>query len=392
MIRRKWPVALVALFVALLGWYLLYTERIVEALRADAATLTRIFAEVNEGLADPSPGSADQTLTQLQRLIIEVGVPLILTGPGDTVLAVENLPFEANLDTPAGQARIRDYIRRLDLRHPPVGDPELQHVHFGDPPDLRRLRWIPWLQAGGLLLTMLVGATVIRYQWRAEGERAWTAMARELAHQLGTPLSSLQGWLEVMKLPHGDRPGSVTDREVAQGVEEDLERLERVSRRFELIGRTPSLEGLDLHDVLQALERYLQTRLPRIGPGVALEVDAPPELPRVQGNDVLLTWALENVVKNSLDALAGRGGSIRIRARRDSDRVVVTIRDTGPGVAPEVRDRIFEAGVSSKAGGWGVGLTLSRRIIEGLHGGRIELVESGGEGAAFEVKLPVARG
>lgn len=390
--RRRWPVALATLFVALLGWYLVYTQEIVRALRADAETLTQIFAEVQAGLADPDPARAEDALFRLQTIILESGVPLVVTGPGDTVQYAENLPFEADLATPEGQRRVGAYVRRLDARQPPVGNPDIQALHFGDTPEVRRLRWIPWLQVGGLLLTVFVGLAMIRTQRSAESERAWTSMARELAHQLGTPLSSLQGWLEVLKLPHRERPASLADTDVARAIEEDLERLERISHRFELIGREPELASLPLQKVVRDLERYLAARLPRLGQGVDLVVDVPDTLPPVKGNEVLLVWALENVVKNALDALAGRGGRISIYARVVGSRhpqVSLRIRDTGPGVDPEIRDRIFEPGVTSKAGGWGVGLALSRRIVEGVHRGRIELLDGTG-GATFQVRLPVA--
>ncbi len=390
MLRIKWPVALATLFVVLLGWYLIYTHQIVRALQSDAETLTQIYAEVQAGLTSPEPGRADDALFQLQGIILESGVPLVQTGPGDTVLYAANLPFEVDLRTPAGQARVRTYIEGLDARRPPVGNPNLTHIHFGDSPEVRRLRWIPWLQAGGLLLTVFVGFTMIRYQRRAESEKAWTSMARELAHQLGTPLSSLQGWLEVLKLPDAERPGSLGESEVADAIGEDLERLERVSHRFELIGREPELEPLSLRSVVRDLERYMLARLPRLGRGVELVVDIPEGLPLVMGNRVLLIWALENVVKNALDALAGRGGKITIYARVVvGGWVSLRIRDTGPGVDPEIRDKIFEPGVSSKSGGWGVGLALSRRIVEGSHDGRIELLE-GMEGTTFQIRLPAA--
>ncbi len=394
MIRIKWPVALATLFVLVLGSYLLYTQRIVQALRTDAETLTQIYAEVQQGLTSTEPAAEVEALVTLQRIIIASRVPLVQTGPRDTVLAATNLPFDADLDTPEGQARVQDYVRRLDARHPPVGDPEVMHLHYGDSPEVRRLRWIPWLQVGGLLVTVLVGFTIIRYQRRAEGERAWTAMARELAHQLGTPISSLQGWLEVLRLPPGERPGGLGEGEVAAAIEEDLVRLERISHRFELIGREPELERLSLNQVVHDLERYLQARLPRLGRGVELRLDVPGSLPPVRANEVLLVWALENVVKNALDALAGRGGRITIRAREllDPDFVALRIEDNGPGVDPDIRDRIFDPGVSSKAGGWGVGLALSKRIVEGVHGGRLELLDTRGGGATFEVRLPADRG
>ncbi len=388
--RIRWPIAFATLFVALLGWYLYYTQRVWRALQSDAETLTEIFSQVQAGLTNPDPARADEALYRLQTIILESGVPLVLTGPGDTVLSAENLPFDVDLDTPEGQERMRAYIRRLDVSHPAVGDPRVQHLHFGDTPEVRRLAWVPKLQAAGLLLTVFVGFLMIRTQRRAESERAWTSMARELAHQLGTPLSSLQGWLEVLKLPHEDRPASLADADVAEAIEEDLDRLERISHRFELIGREPELESLSLRKIVRDLERYLAARLPRLGRGVELIVDVPDTLPPVQANEVLLIWALENVVKNALDALAGRGGRISIYAREvGGGQVSLRIRDTGPGVDPEIRDRIFEPGVTTKSGGWGVGLALSRRIVEGVHRGRIELLEGTG-GTTFQIRLPVA--
>lgn len=392
MTRIKWPVAVATLFLMLLGWYLLYTQQVFRRVQENSELLSRIYTEVQQGLVSQDPASETQALLQLQRIVTESGVPLVVMGPGDTVLSHVNLPFTVDDETPEGQERIRAYVRRLDEVHDPIGDPlGAQHIHFGDSSEARSLRSVPFLQAAGLLLTAFIGFLVIRYQRRAESERAWTAMARELAHQLGTPLSSLAGWLEVLRLPAADRPGDLDDMEIAASIGEDLERLERISHRFELIGTEPELESLSVRQVVEDLEGYLAARIPRLArKGVELIVDIPYELPRVKGNEVLLVWALENVVKNALDALAGRGGKITIYAREISGNwVSLRIRDTGPGVDPEIRDKIFEPGITSKPGGWGVGLALSRRIVEGVHKGKIELLESI-EGTTFQIRLPVA--
>jgi signal transduction histidine kinase len=396
MLRIKWPIALATLFVLLLGWYVYYTQLIYERAQYNSELLSRIFSEVQEGLVARDASRETLALLNLQRIVVESGVPLVVMGAGDTVLFHENLPFDsAEIDhrTAEGQERIRRYVRRLDAIHPPIGDTTVQHIHYGDSAEVQNLRLIPWLQAGGLLLTAFIGFLVVRYQRRAESEKAWTAMARELAHQLGTPLSSLTGWLEVLRLPNEERPGDVKDFEIATSIGEDLDRLERISHRFELIGTEPELESLSLRQVVQDLEQYLAARIPRLArKGVDLLVDIPPGLPPVRGNEVLLIWALENVVKNALDAMAGRGGKITIYAREVGGKwVSLRIRDTGPGVDPEIRDRIFEPGVTTKSGGWGVGLALSRRIVEGVHGGRIELLETTG-GTTFQIRLPVADG
>ena len=391
MIRIKWPVALATLFVLLLGWFVYDTQQTYRRAQDNSALLSRIFSEVQEGLVSQDPTGETQALLNLQGLVAGSGVPLVVMGPGDTVIAYRNLPFEVDEGTPDGQERIRAYVRRLDEIHAPIGDTTVQHIHYGDSAEVRNLRLVPWLQAIGLLLTVSIGFLVIRYQRRAEGEKAWTAMARELAHQLGTPLSSLAGWLEVLRLPHAERPGSLGNLEIASSIAEDLERLERINHRFELIGTEPELESLSLRQVVRDLEHYLAARIPRLArKGIDLLVDIPHGLPGVQGNEVLLIWALENVVKNALDALAGRGGKITIYARAVGGRwVSLRIRDTGPGVDPEIRDKIFEPGVTTKSGGWGVGLALSRRIVEGVHDGRIELLETA-EGTTFQIRLPVA--
>jgi signal transduction histidine kinase len=390
MIRIKWPVALATAFVLLLGWWLIYTQEIVRRVEENSVLLSQIFAEVQSGILTDDPTRETQALLNLQGMVVGTEVPLLVMGRADTLLYHANLPFDPDDTTPAGRDEIRAYVRGLDAMNPPVGDTTTLHIHFGQTPAVRRLRWIPWLQAGGLLLTVFVGLMVVQTQRRAEGERAWTAMARELAHQLGTPLSSLQGWLEVLRLPRTERPGDIGDGEIASSIEEDLDRLERVSHRFELIGTEPELERLSVRQVVTDLEHYLAARIPRLAKkGIDLVVDIPHGLPRIKGNEVLLVWALENVVKNALDALAGRGGKITIYARAIAPKwVSIRIRDTGPGVDPEIRDKIFEPGVSTKAGGWGVGLALARRIVE-LHQGRIELLETQ-DGTTFQILLPAA--
>ena len=406
MIRIRWPVALATLFLVLFGWYLLYTQSLLVGLNENQELTSEVFSIAQELIQDTAGSETsgagrrlrdvrgfENSLFELQEVIIQSGIPMIWINPADSVLSVQNLPFDADIFTPEGQDLVKALVRRFDATgREPMRGAAGDLIYFGDTPQLSGLRWIPWLQASGLMLTALIGFLVIRYQRRAEQDKAWTAMARELAHQLGTPISSLQGWLELMGLPAEERPERLEGDAVAAGIEEDLVRLERISHRFELIGRDPDLETLDIREVVRDLEQYLQARLPRLGSEVILVVDVPKDMPEILGSEVLLSWALENVVKNALDALAGRGGEIRLEARRGpAGWLHLRIHDTGPGVGPELRDMIFEPGVSGKAGGWGVGLTLSRRIIEVTHKGHIFLLNGEGGGATFEIRLPTAQ-
>ena len=406
MIRIKWPVAMATLFLALLGWYVIYPQTIRDELLQNEERMSEVFILAQELIQDTAGAERsgvggrlqdvrgfDNPLFELTEVVIRSGIPMIWVSPADSVLSVENLPFDADVLTPEGQEEVRAYVRGLEATgREPVRGAGGDLIYFGETPGLSGLRVIPWLQASGLMLTTLIGFLVIRYQRRAEQDKAWTAMARELAHQLGTPISSLKGWLEFMSLPAEETPEGVESDTVALGIEEDLVRLERISHRFELIGLDPELETLDIREVVRELEQYLQARLPRLASEVLLVVDIPKDMPEILGSEVLLSWALENVVKNALDALAGRGGEIRLKVKRGpSGWLHLRIQDTGPGVDPELRNKLFDPGVSGKARGWGVGLTLSRRIIEVTHKGHIFLLDSEGEGAIFDIRLPTAQ-
>lgn len=399
MIRIRWPVALATLFLIVFGWYLVYTQLLQDGLRANQALMSEVFAIAQELIQDTSRSERlvggrlqDVPLFDLQEVMIRSRIPMIIISPAESVVSVENLPFEADILTPEGQEEVQAYVSRIEANgQEPVRGAGGNLIYLGDPPQFSNLRWIPWLQASGLTLTALIGFLVIRYQRGAEQDKAWTAMARELAHQLGTPISSLKGWLEFMGLPDDEIPEGVKSDTVTMGIERDLVRLERISHRFELIGRDSDLEALDIREVVRDLEQYLQARLPRLASEVLLVVDVPKDMPEILGSEVLLSWALENLVKNALDALAGRGGEIRLKVREGPyGWLHLRVHDTGPGVDPELRDKIFDPGVSGKARGWGVGLTLSRRIIEVTHKGHIFLLNSEGEGATFDIRLPTA--
>lgn len=392
--RRLWPLLLAILSLAILGSYLVYTEYLVREIRAEAAVHTRMYARVQEGLLAVDPQQETATLMALQEEITQMGVPIVVMDVEEQPVATVNLPFEADLADPADRARIVSYVRRLDRRNVPIQGP-LGTIHYGPPPITAWLRWIPWLQVAGATLLLGLAFGLIQVSLRAERERLWAAMARELAHQMGTPLSSLSGWVEVLRLPESERARLSAPGHVAEEISRDVERLERVSRRFELIGKKPELGPVSVAEVVAELDRYLRPRLPTRTHGIALSHRIPDDLPAVRANRVLLVWALENMLKNALDALASRGGGghIRIAAvREDDEHVRLVVSDDGPGIAPEVRDTLFEPGVSTKSSGWGVGLSLTRRIIEDLHGGTVSARERKGGGTTFVVSLDVADG
>jgi signal transduction histidine kinase len=382
--RRSKPELLVAtLLVLLLGWYVWYTHSVIEDLRADARRTTDMYARVFHAFADTSAGAETQALLGLAASIRNQGVPLILTDHRGRVAGHANLPFEASGDTvPNDDPRVAAYIDILARRHPPIVDSLLGKVYYGDPPVVNGLRVIPMLQVVTALILLIAGAYIIRTRHDAARERLWAGMARESAHQLGTPLSSLGGWVELMEERATDPAGQAA----VTHMRGDLERLDRVAHRFERIGREPKLEPVDVASIVTRIVRYFQARVPTLANTIVIESAVEEDLPRVLGDPVLLEWAVEVLTKNAIDALAGRGGTIRVSAARSDDGVIIAVADDGPGIPRELRARVFEPGFSTKKSGWGIGLSLAKRIVEENHGGRLTLAPAE-RGATFEIIL-----
>ncbi len=396
MTRRVATVAVAVLFAAVLLSFLVYTQQMADVLRRDAAVFSRFYALTFEAAAETDREDqerlTDEALFQVLGELERLRIPVVLTDSLGEPTSWAYLPFEVDEDDPTDVERVRRYARELDRGAFPLRPGFNIQVHFGEPLILRRLKWIPWLQAALLLAVVGGGAWMVFTSFRSERERIWSAMARESAHQMGTPLSSLVGWLEQLEGAGAPREDGGPD--LVGEMEADVQRLLKVSRRFELIGRAPTLEAVSVGRIVEQLRRYFSARLPTLGSAVRFEIDIPPEAPLVRGNETLLEWAFENLIKNALDALAGRDGTIGVsyagrREARGGERAAFRVRDTGPGVPPQVRGKLFEIGVTTKERGWGVGLSLTRRIVEEMHGGEIAL-ESGGEGASFRLELPVA--
>lgn len=392
-LRRHWPTVLGVVAAAILAWYLVYMQLLVREMRADAAVHSRMYVTVFRGLGDPSTSAAERALLDLSQQVQQLNIPIVVLDAEGAPYAVSNLPFPADPLDADHSPRLRSYVRKLASQNDPIIEPALGTTFFfGDPPLVARLRWIPWLQVGALGLLVAAAGWMVHHNQRTERERIWAAMARESAHQMGTPLSSLSGWVEILRLPAAEREELTALPAVAAEMEADLERLEKVSHRFEWIGRPVRREPVDVRALLRTLERYVRVRLPQFGRGVELHVVCAPGVPPVWGSAVLLEWALENLVKNALDALAGSGGRIEVRAERAGPRrVAIRVEDNGPGVAPSVRKQIFDPGVTTKKGGWGVGLSLARRVVEDVHKGRLALLPAE-RGATFVITLPAVVG
>lgn len=348
----------------------------------DARALSRLYSGVFSGLNNPDPGGEVDALLRLGEEVRRMGMPLVLTDSAGTVTSAFNLPAELE-DLPPHDARVAEFVRRLDRDYPPILDSLTgQQIHFGTLPQQRQLAWLAVFQALTIAVMVAVAVFAYRSAISAQRDRLWVAMAREAAHQMGTPLTSLQGWIETLR----SRP--TPPEALADHLNADAERLDRVAKRFERIGNPARRDPVSLGALAGRVADYFRPRLPRHANAIALRVEAPGAGPVVPGDAVLLEWALEALVKNAIDALQGRSGEITLRADVATDGMAeLRVVDDGPGVPREMRRTLFEAGITSKQGGWGIGLALARRVIEDAHGGELVL-ESPERGACFVVRLP----
>lgn len=380
--RRAAPAALLLVALTVVLSYVVYARRVVAQLQQGAAEESVMYARVWRALSDTSESSATAALVELSQHVLRQGVPVIVTDADGRPTAAENVPFRlgADLDT----AALRAYIAELDADNPPVVAEGVGMVHFGHTPLVEGLRVIPLFQAAFVVMLIAAAVYALRTRESAERERTWAGMAREAAHQLGTPLSSLSGWVELLE-ERGDDPALESALGHMRG---DLERLDRVANRFERIGHPPRRERVDVAALAERVCTYFGARAPTLAHAVHVKCMRPSEPVLVAGDAVLLEWCIEALVKNAIDALAGRGGSVRVQVEVLAGGATrVRVADDGPGVAREHRSRIFEPGFSTKRAGWGIGLSLARRIVEENHLGRLVLVPTD-RGATFDVILP----
>jgi len=340
-------------------------------------------------ILEPDPFSIPAIITDSLRgeplFWRNVGVPDTLTALSreDSLEAIERLrSLQKDMD-----ASYEPIPIRIDLSPPASGtggEQLTQFVHYEESRLVKELRIFPWVQLLFVGLFIGVGYLGFSYVRRSEQSSLWVGMAREAAHQLGTPISSLMGWVEVLRMPD---LSTEQRTEAVEEIENDIQRLQRVANRFSDIGSMPKLERQALAPVVEQTAAYIRRRLPQRGAQIRLDVDVP-EGVKAPINEELFAWVVENLLKNALDAIEGEG-EIALTAGTDGDAVWVEVQDTGAGIERSQWKNVFRPGYSTKKRGWGLGLSLARRVIEDYHGGELQLAESTvGEGSTFRIELP----
>lgn len=313
-------------------------------------------------------------------------VPLILVGEeGDTTIA--NMDLGPDSSTHA--RKLRYYVNEFEDLHDPVkvefAPGRYQYVYYGESFVLTQLRWFPVAQL--LLAFAFIGVVFVGFAIakRNEQNRVWVGLAKETAHQLGTPVSSLMAWIELLKLRTEGRPD---DQELVMEMEQDIKRLEDIAERFSKIGSQPELIPVSLKRVLDRSAEYIKKRMTK---GGSIQLHVNNELPddsQLSVNPQLFDWVIENLLKNALDAI-NKEGNITLHAGERNGKFFIDVTDTGKGIPKANFKKVFEPGFTTKKRGWGLGLSLTKRIVENYHGGKIFVKSSEvGKGTSFRILLP----
>ncbi|MEN9282433.1 MAG: hypothetical protein RL594_1368 [Bacteroidota bacterium] len=370
------------------------TKSIVDELVSNERRTVELYAKL---LARSYQSASDEELLYyIDLAYTSIHFPVILTDrDGNPVYPYQQFMMNVELDTTLTidqqKQWLLSYIQEMRKEYPPfqIKDPSgkvVQLMFYSNSAVVRRLRYMPFVEILIVASFILVGYVAFSTIRRNEESNIWVGMAKEAAHQLGTPLSSLLAWLELLRLNrHSPENVVATSREM----EQDVERLNVIANRFAKIGAQPKMSLVSVAAILEHACRYFETRLPNLGKRIALVRDFDDTL-RASLNEELFEWVIENLIKNAVDALDRYDGVIEIRlGPRPKGGIVVTVRDNGKGMTRQVASRIFQPGYTTKKRGWGLGLSLSKRIIEDYHGGRIYVRETQpGGGTTFAVEIP----
>lgn len=264
----------------------------------------------------------------------------------------------------------------------------LGYIYFSTPRSLSYIRYIVILELGLVLMLVFFGTYGLYLLNRTEKDTLWIGLAKETAHQFGTPITSLMGWIDYLKETPPD--GCVRNvGEIVEHMTADLNHLRNIASRFGKVGSMTKLEPHDLHGLLTQIVEYFSLRMPHLGNRITIHLISKVEGEKVLLDPELFKWTLENLIKNCVDAMSQKGGNIILTATEKSPWIYIHIRDEGKGIPRSQWKHIFDPGVTTKTRGWGLGLSLAKRIIEEYHNGHIKVIQSTvGEGTTFEIKLP----
>lgn len=395
-IRRYGTIIFMVVSLAVVGVFLYFSDSLVKDLSEQERSRMQIWAdatrEIVKASADDSGGASSSIDFLLSIIEGNSNIPVLLTDDEGNIMMHRNFRLPEPVDSLSPldiSEKNRDFLKDKldDMRHTPnvikidMDEAGCQYLYYEDSRLLKALSYYPYIQIVVLMAFILIVYYAVSSTQRAEQNKVWVGLSKETAHQLGTPISSLLAWMELL----GDMG---VDRETVAEMNKDVKRLSTIASRFSKIGSRPSMDDEDLNEVAIRSAEYMSTRISQRISFSIIPSDRP--LP-VRLSAPLTEWVMENLIKNAVDAMEGKG-SITVRIYADKDNAAVDITDTGKGISRKHLKTIFNPGFTTKSRGWGLGLTLARRIIEEYHEGRIYVKQSEpGAGSTFTIEIPLRK-
>lgn len=362
---------------------LAYSNSIVNRLRNDNREIVKLYSEI---IAKTVNEDSDTNLNFVfDEIIKKVQFPIIYSDS-------ESKPIYArNLSQSLTPEQLQKSLTSMDKQNDPIPivytDPDsnesilLGYLHYGDSDLIRKLQWLPYLEIGVVALFIFLGFIGFNSIRNSEKRNIWVGMARETAHQLGTPVSALMGWVDRL------RTHPKESYNVVKEMESDLKRLEQIGSRFSKMGSDSELKSISLKELVDRQSVYLKKRLPLLKNEIELTVSGIDDI-WIEGNEILLGWAIENVIRNGIDSIQSEKGKVNISISSDNESGIIQIQDNGAGILKKDWKNIFRPGFSTKERGWGLGLSLVNRIINEIHDGEIKVLHSKiGFGTCFEIRI-----
>ena len=399
-IRRWGKVAFLVAAACVVAVFLYVSNNLIDDLAAQERQRMQIWADATREIisisaletSDADIGQALAADIDFLLSIIESNttIPVLLTDDDGNILQHRNFRLPEPVDSlalpvlsAANERFLKDKLATLakttNVIHITIDRGFNQHLYYEDSTLLKRLSYYPYVQ----LLVMLVFIAVVYFAVlstkKAEQNKVWVGLSKETAHQLGTPISSLMAWMELL-------PDMGVDADTVAEMDKDVRRLETIASRFSKIGSVPKMEDADLGTMVDHATSYMSTR---ISPNIKVKVDRDAGALPVEACPPLLGWVMENLVKNAVDAMEGHG-TITVTTGRDRSAAWAEVTDTGKGISRKNFKNVFNPGFTTKKRGWGLGLTLAKRIIEEYHRGKIYVKASTpGQGTTFRIEMPL---
>ena len=395
-IRRYGTVAFLVATGAVVALFLYFSNSLVNDLAEQERARMQIWAdatkEIVNATASPDPTASDHIDFLLSIIIANNNIPVLITDDGGNIVDHRNFRLPEPIDSlnpmfisEANEAFLRGKLEKLshssNVIHIAIDEGVNQHIYYEDSTLLRHLSLYPYIQLIVMLAFVAVVYFAVNSSRRAEQNKVWVGLSKETAHQLGTPISSLMAWIELMR-------SMDADPEMVEEMDKDVKRLSTIASRFSKIGSRPPMEDADLAEVVSNSARCMSTR---ISSRVKLTVEGADEPMDVRMSAPLIEWVMENLIKNAVDAMEAQG-AIDISMSRQGNMAEILVTDTGKGMSRKMRKNVFRPGFTTKKRGWGLGLTLAKRIIEQYHSGQICVASSDpGRGTTFRILLPLVK-